>query len=184
MQGNGAVVDARSSVRRSCAARLPRRCRSRRHGDRRDQHEMAIAQSHVRRAEGQFSPDGKWVALVSNESGRAEVFVQTFPDGQIAHAGLHGRRHAGALVCRRQGDLLSGPRWQDDGRQRRAERRSARCEAAGGAVRDVSRDRHQRHRQQAAIRGRRATGGFFSTPPSKAPASPIVVSINWMKRLQ
>jgi Tol biopolymer transport system component len=28
---------------------------------------------------GQFSPDGRWVAYQSNESGRAEVYVQPFP---------------------------------------------------------------------------------------------------------
>jgi len=33
--------------------------------------------------EGQFSPDGKWVASVTNESGRPEVFVQSFPDGRL-----------------------------------------------------------------------------------------------------
>jgi Tol biopolymer transport system component len=33
--------------------------------------------------EGQLSPDGKWVASVSNESGRPEVFVQSFPDGRM-----------------------------------------------------------------------------------------------------
>jgi Tol biopolymer transport system component len=33
--------------------------------------------------EGQFSPDGKWVASVANESGRPEVFVQSFPDGRM-----------------------------------------------------------------------------------------------------
>jgi Tol biopolymer transport system component len=27
-----------------------------------------------------FSPDGKWVALTSNESGRFEVYVRSFPD--------------------------------------------------------------------------------------------------------
>jgi eukaryotic-like serine/threonine-protein kinase len=30
--------------------------------------------------EGQFSPDGKWVAYVANISGRPEVYVQSFPD--------------------------------------------------------------------------------------------------------
>ena len=29
--------------------------------------------------EGQFSPDGKWVAYQSNESGRFEIYVQPFP---------------------------------------------------------------------------------------------------------
>ena len=33
--------------------------------------------------EGQFSPDAKWVASVSAESGRPEVFVQSFPDGRM-----------------------------------------------------------------------------------------------------
>ena len=28
----------------------------------------------------QFSPDGKWVAFISDESGRAEVYVRSFPD--------------------------------------------------------------------------------------------------------
>src|SRR5262249_13906893 len=29
--------------------------------------------------EGQFSPDGKWIAYQSNESGRFEIYVQLFP---------------------------------------------------------------------------------------------------------
>ena len=29
--------------------------------------------------DGQFSPDGKWIAYQSNESGRFEVYVQPFP---------------------------------------------------------------------------------------------------------
>jgi Tol biopolymer transport system component len=31
---------------------------------------------------GKFSPDGKWIAYVSNESGRDEVFVRAFSPGQ------------------------------------------------------------------------------------------------------
>lgn len=31
--------------------------------------------------EGQFSPDGKWVAYQSNESGTFEIYVQPFPKG-------------------------------------------------------------------------------------------------------
>jgi Tol biopolymer transport system component len=30
--------------------------------------------------EGQFSPDGRWVAYVSDESGRYEVYVGRYPD--------------------------------------------------------------------------------------------------------
>ena len=30
--------------------------------------------------QGQFSPDGRWLTYASNESGRDEIYVQTFPD--------------------------------------------------------------------------------------------------------
>jgi Tol biopolymer transport system component len=52
---------------------------------------------------GSFSPDGRWVAYTSNESGRTEVYVTSFPEPagkwQISSAG---------------GDQ---PKWSHDGRQ-------------------------------------------------------------------
>jgi dipeptidyl aminopeptidase/acylaminoacyl peptidase len=47
-----------------------------------DSPDIVVAQSSSDETEGQFSPDGRWVAFASNDSGRAEVFVQSFPDGQ------------------------------------------------------------------------------------------------------
>jgi serine/threonine protein kinase len=38
-----------------------------------------IAQTDADDRDGQFSPDGKWVAFESDESGRFEVYVQRFP---------------------------------------------------------------------------------------------------------
>ena len=38
-----------------------------------------VAQTDFDERDGQFSPDGKWVAYQSNESGRSEVVVQPFP---------------------------------------------------------------------------------------------------------
>jgi Tol biopolymer transport system component len=35
--------------------------------------------SNFEESQGQFSPDGRWVAYHSNESGRYEVYVQPFP---------------------------------------------------------------------------------------------------------
>lgn len=35
--------------------------------------------SNFDEAEGRFSPDGKWVVYLSNETGRYEVYVQSFP---------------------------------------------------------------------------------------------------------
>jgi serine/threonine-protein kinase len=45
-------------------------------GDRKPQ---PFAQSNFNEASGRFSPDGKWVAYCSNESGRPEVFVRPWP---------------------------------------------------------------------------------------------------------
>lgn len=53
--------------------------------------------------QGQFSPDGKWVAYTSNESGRYEVYVAPFP-------GEGGQRQVSPA-----GGLL--PRWREDGKQ-------------------------------------------------------------------
>src|SRR5262249_22969441 len=50
-----------------------------------------------------FSPDGRWLAYASDESGAFEVYVQAFPDGQ-------GKR----LVSRGGG---AEPRWRADGRE-------------------------------------------------------------------
>jgi len=33
-------------------------------------------------SQGEFSPDGKWMVYVSNESGNREVYVRSFPDGE------------------------------------------------------------------------------------------------------
>ena len=59
--------------------------------------------SNFNETHGQFSPDGRWVAYVSDESGRAEVYVQSFPVSggkwQVSAAG---------------GDQ---PQWRGDGRE-------------------------------------------------------------------
>ena len=50
-----------------------------------------------------FSPDGRFVAYVSNESGRDEIYVQTFPDAggrwQVSNGGG------------------SDPSWRGDGKE-------------------------------------------------------------------
>ena len=44
-----------------------------------DQQPFPYLQSPFNEWEGKFSPDGHWIAYVSNESGREEVYVQAFP---------------------------------------------------------------------------------------------------------
>jgi hypothetical protein len=59
---------------------------------------------------GQFSPDGKWVAYTSNESGKWEVYVTSFPElrgkgkspitGELSRAGEETARSCFTLVQR------------------------------------------------------------------------------------
>jgi len=51
----------------------------------------------------QFSPDSQWVAYASDESGRPEIFVQSFPPGR------------GKWQISSQGGTM--PRWRSDGRE-------------------------------------------------------------------
>jgi dipeptidyl aminopeptidase/acylaminoacyl peptidase len=52
---------------------------------------FAVLQSSFDEMEGQFSPDGRWLVYASNESGRYEIYVRTFPEAggkwQISVAG-------------------------------------------------------------------------------------------------
>jgi len=52
---------------------------------------------------GQFSPDGKWVAYASNESGKWEIYVTSFPDA-----------HSKWQVSIGGGEQ---PRWRGDGKE-------------------------------------------------------------------
>jgi eukaryotic-like serine/threonine-protein kinase len=47
----------------------------------RDRKLVPFLQTSFREYQGQFSPDGKWVAYTSDESGRNEIYVRSFPDG-------------------------------------------------------------------------------------------------------
>jgi serine/threonine-protein kinase len=44
-----------------------------------DRKPRVFLQTPFQESSGQFSPDGRWIAYVSNESGRLEVYVRPFP---------------------------------------------------------------------------------------------------------
>jgi Tol biopolymer transport system component len=62
-----------------------------------------VVQTRFSEDEGQFSPDGRWIAYRSNESGRLEIYVRPFP-------GLGGARRISV-------DGGSQPRWRRDGKE-------------------------------------------------------------------
>jgi Tol biopolymer transport system component len=61
-----------------------------------------VAQSPFDERDGQFSPDGKWIAYQSDESGRFEVYVQPFPGpgGRERISTTGGARSAGDATGR------------------------------------------------------------------------------------
>jgi len=68
-----------------------------------DRKQVAVAQTPFDEVDGRFSPDGRWVAYVSNEGGRSEIYVQPFPDpGSKSQVSVGGG---------------TTPRWRRDGRE-------------------------------------------------------------------
>jgi eukaryotic-like serine/threonine-protein kinase len=62
-----------------------------------------VVQTNADETQGQFSPDGRWLAYTSNEAGREEVYVRPFPDS----GGKWEVSPAGG----------SQPRWRSDGNE-------------------------------------------------------------------
>jgi serine/threonine protein kinase/Tol biopolymer transport system component len=67
----------------------------------RDRAPMPYLRTPFNERQSRFSPNGKWLAYVSDESGRSEVYVRAFPDG----------------ATRYQVSTMGGvePRWRRDG---------------------------------------------------------------------
>jgi Tol biopolymer transport system component len=67
---------------------------------------IPVANSGFNESQGQFSPDGRWVAYASDESSRFEIYVVPFPPGD-------GR--TGKSLVSSAGGLQ--PRWRADGEE-------------------------------------------------------------------
>jgi Tol biopolymer transport system component len=68
-----------------------------------DRQPIPLLHSEFNESQGQFSPDGKWMAYVSDESGTPQVYVQSFPT-------LTGKWQVSP-------DGGSQPRWRRDGKE-------------------------------------------------------------------
>jgi Tol biopolymer transport system component len=68
-----------------------------------DRKPMPFLQTPFSEQQGRFSPDGKWIAYVSNESGTPEVYVQSFPSS------------GGKWLVSTGGGVT--PRWRRDGKE-------------------------------------------------------------------
>src|SRR5579863_1587980 len=66
-----------------------------------------LSQGPFNAFDAQFSPDSRWIAYVSNESQRAEIYVTPFPPPA---SGVGGKRQVSSA-----GGIL--PRWRQDGKE-------------------------------------------------------------------
>ena len=77
-------------------------------------------QTSANEQDARFSPDGRWVAFTSDESGREEVYVVPFPGpGGRSLISTEGG-YESTMATGRQGDLLPQARHSDGRRRRRA----------------------------------------------------------------
>jgi eukaryotic-like serine/threonine-protein kinase len=68
-----------------------------------DRKPVALVHTPGNDTQGQFSPDGGWIAYTSDESGRPEIYIQTIsPDGRKVQVSTEGG---------------TKPRWRRDGRE-------------------------------------------------------------------
>jgi Tol biopolymer transport system component len=72
-----------------------------------DRNPFSVAQTNFDEQLAQFSPDGKWIAYQSNESGRFEIYVQPF-------SGPNGKAGAKLRISTNGG---AQPRWRHDGKE-------------------------------------------------------------------
>jgi dipeptidyl aminopeptidase/acylaminoacyl peptidase len=63
----------------------------------------AVLQTRADERNPQVSPDGKWIAYSSNETGRSEIYINQFPEG------------TGRIQVSENGGVF--PRWRRDGRE-------------------------------------------------------------------
>jgi Tol biopolymer transport system component len=134
---------------------------------------------------GQFSPDGLWVAYQSNESGRVEIYVQPFPGpggkwmisigGGIAP---RWRRDGKELFCIAPDGRLMAVPIREAGQSLKAGAPAAlfqtRIVFSGITVR-------QKHQYSVAPGGRRF---LINTIADEATTSPITIVTNWPRTLK
>jgi Tol biopolymer transport system component len=83
-------------------------------GDRRPH---LVVQVLERAYDGQFSPDGRWVAYTSEQSGRSEVYVVPFEAGRILKTGTGPGSASGGGKWQVSASGGRCPRWRRDGKE-------------------------------------------------------------------
>lgn len=140
-------------------------------------------QTQFNETHARFSPDGRWLAYVSDQSGRAEVYVQPFPSS------------AGKWQISTNGG--DQPAWRRDGKELfylAADKKIVAVEVKAGSTFETG---AQRALFQTRVRDNTLTGDrnqyavasngqrfLVVTPVSESSAAPITVVLNWHSDLK
>ena len=146
-----------------------------------DEKPFPIVQTNFDERDGQFSPDGRWIAYVSNESGRYEIYVQSFPGRggkwQMSANGcaqVRWRRDGKELFCiGLDGRLIAVPfQVGSDGQTVEPSSPVAlfATRIPGGAIQGAF-----NHQYAVSLDGQR----FLINSQIATPASPITLVLNW-----
>ena len=73
-----------------------------------DRKPIPFLQTPFNEMHGQVSPDGRWIAYASDESGTWEVYVQTFPDAGREADDFSWRWRRASVAPRRARAVLPG----------------------------------------------------------------------------
>lgn len=132
---------------------------------------LAVANGPANESGAEFSPDGRWIAYASDESGRSEVYVVSFP-------GLESRRQVSA-----DGGLF--PNWARDGRTLyylQGGRLIAHDVSTGG---DFTKGQARTLFATDAVQYAVLPGGRFllSERNTQPASSPLHIVVNWFEEL-
>lgn len=133
---------------------------------------VAVATGPANESGAQFSPDGRWIAYTSDESGRREVWVVSFPE----------------LASRRQVSMGGGtnPQWDPKGHVLYYLQNGYLVSHEIRATESLSLGRSQQLFPTPAIYMQSLPGGrFFLTEPNLQPRdTPIHLIVNWFEELK
>jgi Tol biopolymer transport system component/predicted Ser/Thr protein kinase len=155
-----------------------------------DRKPFAFADTEFTESEARFSPDGRWVAYVSDESRRDEVYVAPFSGASPAAGGTDVAAPGGKQQVSTGGGVH--PVWRRDGKElyyldpqdklMAAEIRSKGASLEIGAPRTLFQCQlpGQDKLFEVAGNGER----FLLRPPAQATNSPLTLVVNWAAGLR
>jgi Tol biopolymer transport system component len=135
-----------------------------------DRQPVPVAQTTFEELEGRFSPDGRWIAYQSNDTGRNEIYVQPFPfvaGGKVRVSTSGGTQ----------------PRWRADGRElfyrSGTDVMGLAVASSRGATLETASPARLFSLAQTSEFAPVGTDRFLISAPTDVPVAPITLILNW-----